>query len=69
MLVVVLFMQKETKAKIKINQLFQEAKWRFFGDENGKANILLESNIKMIQRDIDAFGKNYEKTKALGILI
>ena len=68
MLVKVLLMQKEAKARIKINQLLQEAKWRFFDDKNGRANIALESNIKMTQRDIDAFGKNYEKTKALGIL-
>jgi len=56
-------MQKEAKARIKINQLLQEAKWRFFDDKNGRANIALESNVKMTQKDIDAFGENYEKTK------
>ncbi|HOH66954.1 MAG TPA: DEAD/DEAH box helicase family protein [bacterium] len=56
-------MQKEAKARIKINQLLQDAGWRFFDDKEGKANIVLESNAKMTQKDIDAFGENYEKTK------
>jgi type I restriction enzyme, R subunit len=56
-------MQKEAKARIKINQLLQDAGWRFFDDKKGKANIVLESNTKMTQKDIDAFGENYEKTK------
>jgi len=56
-------MQKEAKARIKINQLLQDAGWRFFDDKKGKANIVLESNAKMTQKDIDAFGENYEKTK------
>jgi type I restriction enzyme, R subunit len=56
-------MQKEAKARIKINQLLQESKWRFFDDKNGRANIVLESNIKMTQKDIDAFGEDFEKTK------
>ena len=33
---------KEAKARIKINKLLEEAGWRFFDDENGPANILLE---------------------------
>lgn len=50
-------MQKEAKARIKINKLLEEAGWRFF-DENGKkANILLESNVK-----IEELGDNFEKT-------
>ena len=56
-------MQKEAKARIKINQLLQGAGWRFFDNENGKANIVLESNTKITQKDIDALGENYEKTK------
>ena len=56
-------MQKEAKARIKINQLLQEAGWRFFDDKNGRTNIALESNAKMTQKNIDAFGENYEKTK------
>jgi len=56
-------MQKEAKARIKINQLLQDAGWRFFDNKKGKASIVLESNAKMTQKDIDAFGENYEKTK------
>src|SRR6266581_551199 len=56
-------MQKEAKARIKINNLLQEAGWRFFDDENGKANIVLENNVKITQKLIDAFGEDYEKTQ------
>ena len=49
-------MRKEAKARIKINQLLQDASWRFFDNENGKANIVLESNTKITQKDIDALG-------------
>src|SRR5713226_3967476 len=56
-------MQKEAKARIKINGLLQEAGWRFFDDENGKANIVLEPNVKITRKEIDAFGSDFEKTK------
>src|SRR5437764_3022892 len=56
-------MQKEAKARIKINTLLQEAGWRFFDDENGRANNVLENNVKINQKLIDAFGEDYEKTK------
>jgi len=54
---------KEAHARIKINRLLEEAGWRFFDDENGKANIQLEPNIKITQTDIDAFGQDFETTK------
>jgi len=57
------FMQKEAKARIKINNLLQAAGWRFFDDANGNANILLENHIKITQQDIDAFGNDFEKTR------
>ncbi len=56
-------MTKEARARIKINNLLQESGWRFFDDDNGKANIRLESNIKLTQKDIDALGNNFEKTR------
>lgn len=56
-------MQKEAKARIKINKLLEDAGWRFFDDQNGKANIVLENHIKMTQQDIDALGNNFERTK------
>lgn len=39
-------MQKEAKARIKINKLLEESGWYFFDDENRKANIQLEPGIK-----------------------
>ncbi|HYT43623.1 MAG TPA: type I restriction enzyme HsdR N-terminal domain-containing protein, partial [Methylomirabilota bacterium] len=56
-------MQKEAKARIKINALLLAAGWRFFDDANGKANIILENYTKITQKDIDAFGNDFEKTK------
>jgi len=32
-------MQKEAKARLKINKLLEEARWRFFDDENGRVNV------------------------------
>jgi len=56
-------MQKEAKARIKINKLLEQSGWCFFDDENGIANIALEINAKITQKDIDAFGNDFEKTK------
>jgi type I restriction enzyme, R subunit len=56
-------MQKEAKARIKINDLLQKSGWRFFDDEKGKANIVLENNVKLKKSTIDAFGNDFEKTK------
>ena len=49
-------MEKEAKARIKINDLLQKSGWRFFDNENGKANIALEGNIK-----IEELGDDFEK--------
>lgn len=57
-------MSKEAKARIKINKLLEEAGWRFFDDEEGPANILLENYVKITQKEIDAWGNDYEKTKS-----
>jgi type I restriction enzyme, R subunit len=54
---------KEAKARLKINKLLEEAGWRFFDDEKGEANIQLEPNVKLSQKDIDAFGEDFETTK------
>lgn len=56
-------MQKEAKARIKINDLLQKSGWRFFDDENGKANITLEPNVKLTMTAVDELGNNFEKTK------
>ncbi|MCX8065748.1 MAG: DEAD/DEAH box helicase family protein [Candidatus Hydrogenedentes bacterium] len=54
--------EKEAKARIKINKLLEEAGWRFFDDENGKANILLEANAKLTKEKLEELGENFEKT-------
>lgn len=54
---------KEAKARIKINKLLEEAGWRFFDDVNGSANIELEPNVKLTQKELDAFGEDFDKTK------
>lgn len=53
-------MSKEAKARIKINKLLEEAGWRFFDDENGTANILLENNVKISKSVLDSYGNDYE---------
>lgn len=54
---------KEAKARIKINKLLEEAGWRFFDNEKGPANISLEPNVKLTQKDIDISGDDFETTK------
>jgi len=56
-------MQKEAKARIKINNLLQASGWRFFDDENGVANIVLENNVKLTKSAVDDFGNDFDKTK------
>ncbi|MFA5780379.1 MAG: DEAD/DEAH box helicase family protein [Elusimicrobiota bacterium] len=56
-------MKKEATARIKINILLQNAGWRFFDDEKGPTNIVLENNVKISKSAFDKFGKNFEKTE------
>jgi type I restriction enzyme R subunit len=53
---------KEATARIKINRLLEEAGWRFFDDEIGSANVVLEPNVKITTNDLDALGSDLEKT-------
>ncbi len=55
-------MSKEAKSRIKINKLLEEADWRFFDDEKGTANIVLENNVKLTKTELDEFGEDFEKT-------
>lgn len=57
-------LQNEAHARIRINQLLTEGGWRFFDNEEGKANILLENHVKISQKEIDAWGNDYEKVKS-----
>lgn len=54
---------KEAKARIKINKLLEESGWRFFDDASGKANIVLEPNVKLTKAGIDAMGENFESAR------
>ncbi|MFT4310788.1 MAG: hypothetical protein ACMXYC_04095 [Candidatus Woesearchaeota archaeon] len=54
---------KETKSRILINKLLEDAQWRFFDNEFGKANIQLENNVKITQNILNEYGKDFEKTK------
>jgi len=51
----------EAKARIKINRLLEKAGWRFFNDDQGPANITLETGTKITKREIDAFGEDFEE--------
>ena len=55
--------QKEAKARIKINKLLEEAGWRLLDDENGKANVVLEINVKITKQQLDDYGDDFEVTK------
>lgn len=54
--------EKEAKARIKINKMLEEAGWRFFDTKEGKANILLENNIKLTASVLNELGEDFEKT-------
>lgn len=56
-------MQKEARARIKINELLTKAGWRFFDNDKDRANIVLENNVKLTKSDMDSFGNDFEKTK------
>jgi type I restriction enzyme R subunit len=54
---------KEATARIKINKLLDAAGWRFFADSHGAANVCLELNVKLKEKELNALGENFEKTK------
>ena len=51
-------MQKEAKARIKINNLLQTSGWRFFDDKTGARNIEVEDNV-----NLDSLGDDFEHGK------
>lgn len=53
---------KEAQSRIKINKLLEEAGWSFFDSSNGKANVVLEPNVKLTKAAVDELGKNFEET-------
>jgi type I restriction enzyme R subunit len=55
-------MQKEAKARILINDLLRRSGWRFFDDQDGPANITLETHVKLKKKALDDLGEDFEKT-------
>jgi len=51
---------KEASARIKINKLLEESGWRFFDDNDGKANVQLESGTKITKQQLDEMGNDFE---------
>lgn len=51
--------EKEAQARIKINKLLEESGWRLLDEETNKANVVLENNIKIVER----FGEEFVKRK------
>jgi len=45
---------KEAKDRININKLLEESGWRFFDGKGGKANVVLEPNLKLINESVEA---------------
>ena len=54
---------KEATARIKINKLLEDAGWRFFDTDSGKANIVLEPNVKLTGAQVSALGDDFEGVK------
>jgi type I restriction enzyme R subunit len=54
---------KEATARIKINKLLEEAGWRFFDSAAGKANIVLEPNVKLTTAQVSGLGNDFEGVK------
>ena len=50
-------MTAEAQARIKINRLLEKAGWRFFDSPEGKANIILESNVKLTPKKWTPWGR------------
>ncbi len=61
--------EKEALARIKINKLLEDAGWRFFDNEKGKANIQLEPNVKITQTDLDGLVQNGTKNGYVDYLL
>ena len=55
-------MPAEAKARIRINDLLNKSRWRFFADANGPANVHLEAHVKVRKKILDELGNDFEKT-------
>ncbi len=55
-------MPSEAQARIKINKLLEQSGWRLIDAPQGRANVCLENKAQIKQKDIDAWGNDFEKT-------
>jgi type I restriction enzyme R subunit len=53
---------KEARARVKINKLLEESGWRLTDGKEGKANVVLESHIKITKKVQDEWGEDFEHT-------
>ena len=62
-------MQKEAKARIKINGLLEQASWRLLDSKDGKANVLPPLEVqKEIVAEIDVLRKAVDEYRSLIII-
>ncbi len=54
---------QEAQARIKINHMLEESGWRFFDDEHGPANVVLEQHTRITRKQLDEMGENFETTR------
>ena len=45
------------------SKLLEKSGWRFFDSSDGKANILLENNVKITENALNELGEDFQKTK------
>src|SRR5262245_41592274 len=62
-MVVVTRTVNEATSRIKINQLLEAAGWRFFGNGDGPANIVLEPKVTIKPADLEALGADFQNTE------
>ena len=55
-------MQKEAKARLRINDCLIRAGWRFFDCDDSSANVALEAHVKIKKKTLDDLGDDFEKT-------
>ena len=53
---------KEATARVKIDKLLEAAGWRFFAEGDKPANVCLESSVTITRSNLDALGRDFEKT-------
>ena len=52
----------EATARRKIDRLLENAGWRFFDSDDGRANIRLEAQVALQRDDLDRLGDDFERS-------